>query len=197
MLLGALAADLREEKPPRLRGALVLTLTAALAFLGLQAFETSSLASKAAARQRFTSDEAVWKTAAFRAEHPRRPLRRDFRLASLRGPRTASRGPRRPARERADVTTSLSLAGALESTRSTPTSSSANAHLFFGLFYLVVFVHARTSSPGIAVWGWLFARTFRPRHCGLATALDGVAVLELRHLDARRLFPLFYLTGDP
>jgi len=92
----------KRKPPPSARRART-DIAARLCLSRPPAFETSSLAEPGLLPgSRFTSDEAVWKTAAFRAEHPDAARYAEtFRLASLPAGRArASRGPRRPARER-------------------------------------------------------------------------------------------------
>jgi cytochrome c oxidase subunit 3 len=204
MLAGTLATALaRRGALGALRAVLVATVFLGCAFLGLEALETSDMVGEGLLPgSRFGSTESVWQTPEFRAEHPDAARYAEtFRVAPLpakvpqrhRGASIAI--TRRGAA--VEATTSLVGVGALGDHAVFPDvpSEPRNAHLFFGLFYLVTFVHALHVLVGIGVWGWLLTLTTRRASpAALATALDGASLYaSFVALLRIAVFTLFYL----
>jgi cytochrome c oxidase subunit 3 len=197
-LLGTLsiryAAELSRTKLVRTLGA---TLLLGLAFLGLDAYEATSLATRGLLPgAHYTNSTAVWTTPAFRTEHPAAARYAEhFRVAAPRldrlGGSVATREP-----TRAEVLP-LVAAGALGShaVHESFPSEPRNAHVFFGLFCTVTAVHALHVLAGVFVWGWLLFRALARRsEPPSAVAADSASLYwNVVALMRVALYPLFYL----
>ena len=201
MLMGAFTPRLaRSPSPLALRRVLVLTIVSAGLFLGLQGFDTSAMAEQGLLPgSRYTNTQAVWRTAEFRSEHPDTArYADDFRSVLPRGTSTRSRhaGHTIGTEDSSARTFPLVDSGALGARAVYPEvpSEPRNAHLFFGLFHLAMGVHVLHVAIGMALWGWLLARTYSRRaRFPSSTTFDSVslywsAVTLMRIV----LFPLFY-----
>jgi hypothetical protein len=76
-------------------------------------------------------------------------------------------------------------------------SEPRNAHLFFGLFEVVSFVHSLHLLAGVLVWSWLLFANLRRRYSPVsaASACDSASLYwSLVALMRVALYPIFYLS---
>jgi heme/copper-type cytochrome/quinol oxidase subunit 3 len=185
-----------EQARTKLAQALGVTLLFGLGFLGLDAYEATSLATRGLLPgAHYTNSTAVWTTPAFRAEHPAAAHYAErFRVAEP--PRLGSRHPAAGEPTRAEVLP-LVAAGALGShaVHEGFPSEPRNAHVFFGLFCTVTAIHALHVLAGLFVWGWLFLRTFAGSAAPPSAVAADSASLYWNVVALMRvaLYPLFYL----
>jgi cytochrome c oxidase subunit 3 len=200
-LFGTLTIRLAAEHSRRLVPALGATIVLAVIFLALGGYEMSTLAERGLLPgSRFTNTEAVWNTPAFRSEHPAAArYAENFRAAppparatvSTRGSRPA---PHQPSAAAPSVLTEAGVLGEHAVFAEVP-SEPKNAHLFFGLFFVVTIVHAIHVVAGIGVWGWLLLRASRRSlRFPSAVSTDAASLyFSLVALMRVALCPLFYL----
>jgi cytochrome c oxidase subunit 3 len=166
-LFGTLTIRLAAERSRRLRSALIATIVLAVAFLALCGYEMSTLAERGLLPgSRFTNTEAVWNTPVFRSEHPAAArYAAMFRVARLPGKvARPERGVRPALREAALAAPAPLIAAGVLGERAVYAqvpSEPKNAHVFFGLFFVVTLVHVIHVIAGVLAWGWLLVRASR------------------------------------
>jgi len=166
-LFGTLTIRLAAERSTRLASALAATIVLAIVFLGLGGYEMSTLAERGLLPgSRYTNTEAVWNTPAFRSEHPAAARYAEtFRVARLPGRAARPERGVRPALREASLAAPAPLmaAGVLgeRAVYAQVPSEPKNAHIFFGLFFVVTMVHIIHVLAGVVAWGWLLVRASR------------------------------------
>jgi cytochrome c oxidase subunit 3 len=200
-LFGTLTIRLAAERSRRLTSTLAATIVLALVFLGLSGYEMSGLAERGLLPgSRFTNTEAVWNTPEFRSEHPAAARYAEtFRVALLPGKAARPARGVRPALREASVTApaSLTAAGVLgeRAIYADVPSEPKNAHVFFGLFFVVTVVHLVHVVGGVIAWGWLLLLASRRSLPFPTPASADAASLYFSLVTLMRvaLCPLFYL----
>ena len=200
-LFGTLTIRLAAERSTRLAPALAATVALAVVFLALGGYEMSTLAERGLLPgSRFSNTEAVWDTPEFRAEHPvAARYAQTFRVARLPGNAARLERGVRPALREASVAAPAALldAGVLgqRAIYADVPSEPKNAHLFFGLFFVVTLVHGVHVLAGIVAWGWLLLRATRRSLPFPTPAATDAASLYFCLVTLMRvaLCPLFYL----
>jgi heme/copper-type cytochrome/quinol oxidase subunit 3 len=172
----------------RFVAALGMTCVLAGTFLALQVSEYADHADRGLLPGRhFLPTEEVWETAPFRGEHE---------SAARYAAHFRSRGETARPQSTAEIAPLL-RAGALGATAVYPAfpSQPRNAHLFFGLYFVVGAVHALHVLALVLVFGWLAFRARRGDALDAASESADRAALffHLAVLMRVALFPLFFL----
>jgi cytochrome c oxidase subunit III len=167
-------------------------LALAALFVSVQAGEYSDLGARGLLPgARFTPSEAVWETAQFRREHPRAAeFAAHFRVTS----RTRLEAMEAKASPEVGLFEELGVLGP-RAVYPTAPSQPWNAHLFFGLFFLMTGLHGALVVAAGGAWVWiLLARRRDPArrldHAALDTAALSWSLLAVVRVLA---FPLLYL----
>jgi len=176
-----------------------LTILCACAFLGVKYQEYShKFEDGLLPGAYFNPTEHVWETASFRAQHPEASAFAErLRAFSARGKAEDTAGHERFAKPTRAEIVPLLKAGVLGPSAEYPDfpSQPRNAHVFFGLYFMMTGLHGIHVLGGIGVWSWLLVRSLRGEFGAEYFGPIDYAALYWHLVDLIwiYLFPLLYL----
>jgi cytochrome c oxidase subunit 3 len=179
----------------RLVASVASTLLFASIFLGVKGWEYSQkYRGGLLPGARFNPTEQLWELASFRKAHPAAAALAERLREEAGRPRAERLREKSPGRDALEPLLRAGVIGKAAEFESLP-SFPKNAHVFFGIYFLLTGVHALHVLVGLGVWLWLLVRVTSgdvgPKNYG---PVDYVALYwHLVDLIWIYLFPLLYL----